>query len=145
MVASACFDPEYPVGLACDPLGWCPPGQVCNNRNRCVRGADDGGAVAFDADPTTPDADVGLGDLLAISIGDDVTIAVDQTHAFVVTGTYDNGTRVISDFAIWDSSDNAVMFIDFMGVAKGVAPGVATATCEFDGRVDTALVTVTGP
>ena len=82
---------------------------------------------------------------MSISIGDDVTIAVGETHQFVITGTYENGTQVIDDFAIWSSSNNGVMFINFMGVAQGESAGTATATCDYNGRVDTALVTVTGP
>src|SRR5690606_32754339 len=89
------------------------------------------------------DATEGLGNLIGIDIGADVSIAVNATHQFVVIGIYENGMEQIDDFAIWESTDNNIMFIDFMGVAKGQAPGTATARARYGGRVDTALVTVT--
>jgi hypothetical protein len=141
LLVGACFDPDYPVGLACDPTGWCPPGQRCNFSNTCVVDSDagqpngDGGGGI--------DATEGLGNLVGIDIGPDVTIAVNGTHQFTVIGIYQNGMEPISDFAIWESTDNNVMFIDFMGLAKGQAAGTATARARYDGRVDTALVTVT--
>jgi len=29
LLAASCFQPSYPVGLACSDAGTCPPGQVC--------------------------------------------------------------------------------------------------------------------
>jgi hypothetical protein len=136
---AACFSPSYPEGVACDPTGWCPPGQLCAPDNRCYRAIGDGGVAIPDAMPA--DAE-GLGDLLAIDIGPDVTIAVMGTYQFVITGMYENGTAPITDFAIWESSNNAVMFVDFEGVAHGEAVGSATATADYMGRADSALVTV---
>ncbi len=141
----ACFSPDYPANLPCDPTGWCPPGQTCNVRNMCIAdgtGDGDGGAGTIDGTP----ADAGHGALTAIDIGADVTIAVGETYQFTVTGTYEDGsTAPITDFAIWDSSDMAVMYIDFMGLVHGQAAGQATARARYGGRVDTALVTVTAP
>lgn len=140
----ACFNPDYPANLPCDPTGWCPPGQTCNVRNICVAdtGDGDGGVAGIDGNP----ADAGHGALTAIDIGADVTIAVGDTYQFTVTGTYaDGSTMEITDFAIWDSSDMAVMYVDFMGLAHGQAAGQATARARYGGRVDTALVTVTAP
>jgi hypothetical protein len=134
-----CFNPSYPEGVSCDPTGWCPPGQACAPDNHCYRSVGDGGVAIPDAMPA--DAE-GLGDLLGISIGPDVTIAVGGTHQFVITGNYENGDAPITDFAIWDSSNNAVMFVDFEGLAHGEAVGSATATADYMGRVDSALVTV---
>lgn len=141
MLAAGCFDPDYPVGVACDPSGWCPPGQRCTVTNMCVSDSD-AGQTGGDGGPGI-DATEGLGNLVGIDIGADVTIAVDGTHQFVVIGIYENGMEQIDDFAIWESTDNNIMFVDFMGVAKGQSPGTATARARYDGRVDTALVTVT--
>lgn len=141
----ACFSPDYPKDLSCAPDGWCPPGQTCNAANMCVAtsgGGGDGGAGGPDATPG-PDADNGLGALMSISIGDDVTIPVGGTHQFTVTGIYENGTQPITDFAIWESDNNSVMYLDFNGLATGAAAGTATATARYDGRVDSAIVTVT--
>ncbi len=135
---AACFSPDYPEGVTCEPGGWCPPGQICAVDNRCYREVGDGGAAIPDA--KIPDA--GLGALVSIDIGPDVTIPVGGTHQFTITGTYENGTQPITDFAIWASSDMAIMFVDFEGVAHGEAPGTATASCDYMGRADTALVTV---
>lgn len=142
LLAVGCFNPDYPVGVACDPSGWCPPGQRCTVTNMCVDDAD-AGQAGGDGGGAGIDATEGLGNLVGIDIGADVTIAVDATHQFVVIGIYENGMEQIDDFAIWESTDNNVMFIDFMGVAKGQAPGTATARARYGGRVDTAIVTVT--
>jgi hypothetical protein len=139
LAVAGCFDPTYPEGVTCDPTGWCPPGQLCGTDNHCHHEVGDGGIDQPDADE--PDADP-LGDLLSIDIGPDVTIPVNGTYTFTITGHYQNGDQPITDFAIWDSSDMQVMFVDFMGVAHGEAAGTATATCNYMGRVDTALVTV---
>jgi hypothetical protein len=142
---TSCFNPDYPVDLPCDPAGWCPPGQVCSVRNICVAADSDGGAIIVDAGDGDGGVDSGLGALQSISIGDDVQIEVGGTHQFVITATYENGTAVVDDFAIWDSSDNNIMFVDFEGVAHGQAAGAAVATCDYMGRVDTAVVTVVEP
>ncbi|HTM19077.1 MAG TPA: hypothetical protein VL172_01165 [Kofleriaceae bacterium] len=139
LALAGCFNPSYPDGVACDPTGWCPPGQLCGPDNRCHHEIGDGGIDIPDAD--LPDADP-LGMLQSIDIGPDVTIPVNGTHTFTVTGHYENGDQTITDFAIWSSTDNAVMFVDFMGVAHGEGVGSATASADYMGRVDTALVTV---
>ena len=135
---AACFSPDYPEGVTCEPGGWCPPGQSCAVDNKCYQQLGDGGAAIPDA--FMPDS--GLGDLVSIDIGADVTIPVGGTHQFIVTGIYENGSQEITDFAIWSSSNTAVMFVDFEGVAHGEAVGSATAECDYMGRVDNALVTV---
>jgi len=134
----ACFSPDYPEGVACDPTGWCPPGMKCAVDNKCYTVVGDGGVAIPDA--VIPDS--GLGALTGIDIGPDVTITVGGTHQFVVTGIYENGSQEITDFAIWSSTDTNVMFVDFMGLAHGEAAGSATAQADYMGRVDTALVTV---
>ncbi|MBZ0238884.1 MAG: hypothetical protein K8M05_41620 [Deltaproteobacteria bacterium] len=44
VLVAACFEPDYPRGLACSSGGTCPPGQVCNGFV-CVAG---GGVIAPD-------------------------------------------------------------------------------------------------
>jgi hypothetical protein len=136
-----CFNPSYPEGLQCDEDGWCPPGQVCNLAHYCVAGSSDAGvdALAFDAAP--PDAD-GLGVLLSISIGDDVTITVGGTHQFTVTAHYELADVAVTEGIIWRSSATGVAGIDFNGLASGVSAGVSEITGRWAGRVDAALLTV---
>lgn len=145
LAAAGCFSPDYPENLACSSDGWCPPGQVCNAANVCIARGDGSDAAPVDASvgPDGPDALQGLGQLVGISIGDDVTIAVGETHQFPLIGIYENGMEPITDFAIWESSQTTVFFIDFNGLATGEGAGTATATCRYNGRVDTAQVTVT--
>lgn len=138
---AACFSPDYPDGLTCETGGGCPPGQTCAADNRCYREAGGDGDGGVSADAGMVDAG-GLGELLSIDIGADVTITTTGMHAFSILGIYENGTQPITDFAIWSSSNNAVMYVDFEGVAHGQAIGSATATADYDGRRDTALVTV---
>lgn len=142
---AGCFSPSYPENLACDMDGWCPPGQACNAANVCVlaSGGNDAGFADGGIGPdSSPDALEGLGQLVGISIGDDVVLEVGQTHQFPLIGIYENGMEPITEFAIWESTDNNVMFVDFMGVAHAQGSGTATATARYNGRVDTALVTV---
>ena len=141
LVAVGCFNPDYPENLPCGANNWCPSGQVCTVARVCVSAGGDGGVAGPDA-RSFVDANDGLGQLLSISIGDDVTLEVGQTHQFVITGTFENGTAPLNDFARWESSDNNTMWLDFNGVAHGAAVGTATATCTIQGRVDTADVTV---
>lgn len=143
---AGCFDPDYPTDLPCGPDGYCPPGQSCNSANICI--AEPGGGA--DADPNAPDGRVGpdaregLGNLLSIDIGADVTLTLAETHTFVVTGTYEGGTQIEDNaFVIWRSSDNGIVFVDFMGVAHPQAEGTATVMADFKGRLDTADLTVT--
>ncbi len=135
---AACFSPDYPDGLTCEPAGGCPPGQTCAADNRCYREISGDGGVSADAVMV----DAGLGELLSIDIGPDVIISVVGTHVFAIQGIYENGTQPITDFAIWSSSNTTVMYVDFEGVAHGQATGSATATADYEGRRDTALVTV---
>jgi hypothetical protein len=114
---------------------------VCTAAVVCVSAGGDGGVAGPDA-RSFPDGNTGLGQLLSISIGDDVTLEVGQTHQFVITGTFENGSAPLNDFARWESTDNNIMWLDFNGVANGAAEGMATATCTIQGRVDTAVVTV---
>ncbi len=146
VLATGCFSPTYPENLACDVDGWCPPGQGCNASNICIANSDGSDGGSFDAaigpDGQT-DALQGLGMLVGISIGDDVTIAVDETYQFPLIGIYENGMQPIADFAIWESSETTVFFIDFQGIATGEGAGTATATARYAGRTDSAEVTVT--
>ncbi len=144
-----CFSPSYPENLACDVDGWCPPGQTCNAQDICVSG-DDGGSAA-DAGPVADASDVtdaeifdanDLGALLSISIGDDVTLAVEETHQFEVTATYELGTLTVTDWAIWRSSNTAIAWVDFTGLVTAAAVGQVTITATYEGRVDDAVVTV---
>jgi hypothetical protein len=139
---AACFSPTYPDNLPCDPDGWCPPGQACAAGNVCVRtGGTPGSDAGAGADAVVTDAG-GLGDLLSISIGGDLTLAVAETHQFVITGTYERGTEVITGFAVWDSTDNLIVRVDFMGLATAESPGTATVRARYEGRVATAIVEV---
>jgi hypothetical protein len=145
VAVTACFAPDYPTGLACGPDGFCPPGQVCVVADQiCVAATPGDGGPAGAVDARWPDA--GQGQLVALSIGDAVTLLVAGTHAFVVTAIYENGTETVDPVTvIWMSSNNAVMYIDFMGVAHGESAGVATATARWEGRVGEAEVTVIAP
>ena len=142
-LGAGCFNPDYPVGLQCDSDGWCPPGQVCNIANYCVAGDADGGsdvdALLWDAPP--PDSD-GLGALLSISIGDDVAIQVTETHQFTVTAHYELADVTVTEGIIWRSGATTVAGIDYNGLATGVSPGVAEISGRWQGRIDTALLTV---
>jgi len=143
-LTSGCFSPSYPENLPCDVDSWCPPGQLCNTQSLCV--ADNGDAdVVYDAPPPS-DAQLfdahGLGRLLSISIGDDVTLAVDQTHQFVVTATYELGDLVVTDWSIWRSSNTAIVWVDFTGLATAASLGQASISATYEGRTDDATVTV---
>ncbi len=145
-LSAGCFNPDYPVGLQCDTDGWCPPGQVCNAAHYCVAGDADGGsdvdALLWDATP--PDAD-GLGALLSISIGDDVTIAVSETHQFEVTAHYELADVTVTEGIIWRSSLTTIAGINYDGLATGVAAGTTEISGRWQGRVGTAQLTVTAP
>lgn len=139
-----CFDPDYPVNLPCGDDDYCPPGLTCSALDVCVASVD-----GPDADPNAPDgrefpdANTGLGNLLSIDIGADLTLTLAETHTFVVTGTYEGGTQIEDNlFVIWRGSDNGIVFVDFMGIARPQAVGTATITADFDGRLDTADITV---
>jgi hypothetical protein len=136
LAAAACFNPDYPVGLPCGPDSFCPSGQMCDIDNICV--AEPGGG-----DVDGGDGDAGLGDLLSIDIGPDLTLPLNQTHTFVVTATYENGTAIADNaFVIWSSTDNGIVFVDFMGIARPQAEGTATVSANFNGRLDDAVITV---
>ncbi|MCP4228515.1 MAG: hypothetical protein GY773_34620, partial [Actinomycetia bacterium] len=108
-LVSSCFNPSYPEGLGCDVDGWCPPGLVCNRAAVCVAADGDGGAGGGDAL-------VGMGALVSISIGDDRTIETGATYQFTITGTYqDDSEVVIDELAIWRSTDNGIVWLDFNG------------------------------
>ncbi len=144
VVLGACFNPDYPVGLPCGPDRFCPDGQTCSAQNICE--SDDApppdASADIDARPRI-DADLGLGDLQSIDIGPDLDVPINQLHTFVVTGTYDGGERIEDNiFVIWQSSNNATAFVDFMGVLHPQAEGTVTITADFEGRVDTADITV---
>jgi len=142
-----CFDPSYPVGLPCGPDRFCPSGQTCNGNDICIstNGRSDGGVDEPDSSlPPGPDANLGLGDLISIDIGGDRTLTLAETHTFVVTGTYESGTQIENNiFVIWESTDNGIVFVDFMGVARPQSAGTATITADFEGRIDTAVLTIT--
>jgi hypothetical protein len=144
VAAAACFNPSYPQELPCGPERWCPPGQSCNAAGLCVGDGDGDGGPNGDGNGGVPDASE-LGNLLSISIGDDVVLPVDATHQFVIIGTYENGTAEITDFAMWESSDNAIASVDFTGLATARSPGAVTITARYQGRIDAATVTVTAP
>ncbi len=143
-LAVGCFNPSYPDRLQCGPDGWCPSGQVCDRVNICVSTSGDGSDAAPDA-RSFSDADNGLGALVSISIGDDVTLEIGQTKPFEITGIFENGTAPINEFARWESTDNNIAWLDFNGVVTAAAEGTATATCSVRGRVASAMVTVIPP
>ncbi len=142
---AACFSPDYPTDLPCGPDGYCPPGQSCSVDNICLAATGGGG----DADPDSPDARrgpdarTGLGNLQSIDIGPDLMLTLAETHTFVLTATYEGGTQIEDNLAvIWRSSDNGIVFVDFMGIARPQTVGTATVTADFDGRLGTAEVTI---
>ena len=139
-----CFSPSYPENLPCDVDGWCPPDQMCNTAQVCVAVAgngSDGGAVS-DGGPPGPDAINGMGQLLSISIGDDVTLSVSMTHQFTVTANYEAGPVIVTAEVIWQSSATAVAFVDFTGLTTAASAGTAEITARYMGRADLAVVTV---
>lgn len=142
LAAAACFNPDYPVGLPCGPDSFCPSGQMCDIDNICVAEPGGGDVDGGDGDGGG-NGDAGLGDLLSIDIGPDLTLPLNQTHTFVVTATYENGTATADNaFVIWSSTDNGIVFVDFMGIARPQAEGTATVSANFNGRLDDAVITV---
>jgi hypothetical protein len=90
-----------------------------------------------------PDATVRMGEIESIDIGPDLTLSLAETHTFVVTATYSDGTQIEENaLVIWTSSSNATVFVDFQGVARPQAVGTATITANFNGQVNSAVVTV---
>lgn len=47
LIATGCYDPTFQNGIACDPSGACPSGQICGSDNKCHLP----GAVIPDAPP----------------------------------------------------------------------------------------------
>jgi hypothetical protein len=141
----ACFDPDYPADLPCGPDRFCPSGQICSADDICLSIAGAGTDASFDANiDSGPLVDAGPGDLLSIDIGLDQTLALNATYTFVVTAMYENASEQVDNTTvIWESTDNAIVFVDFMGVAHPQAEGVATITADFNGRIDTADFTIT--
>lgn len=143
VLIAGCFNPSYPENLPCDPEdGWCPSGQMCNSANICVpdTGEPQPDASPFDAPP--PPVIVG------IDIGDDLTMNVDDTAQFSVALVYSDDSTVPvdpSELVIWRSSNNAIVRIDFNGLATADAPGQVSITGRYDGLVDVAEVVVNAP
>jgi trimeric autotransporter adhesin len=76
------------------------------------------------------------------------SIAAGTASPFTATGVYSDGsTADLTALATWSSSDASVATISNAsgshGVADGVAPGRAVVTATFDGRSETAELTVT--
>lgn len=141
LVATAgCFDPTYPVELECGPDNYCPPGQTCSSIRICELNPDP--SLVPDARPG-PDATVRMGEIESIDIGPDLTLTLAETHTFVVTSTYSDGMQIEENaLVIWTSSSTATVFVDFQGVARPQAVGTATVTADFNGQVNSAVVTV---
>jgi len=88
--------------------------------------------------PAQPDAAVGPtpdgapGDPMLVGLTVDptmLTLAVGETHAITVTGTFDDGSmHTITDGLTWASSADAVASVSSTGVATGVAEGSARIT-----------------
>jgi len=76
-----------------------------------------------------------------------VTLAVGQTQAFTVTGTYTDGTtQDLTGTGAWTSSDETVATITTPGgVGTARAVGQTTIAVTADGKTTTATVTVTPP
>jgi hypothetical protein len=148
MLLGGCFSPSYPENLPCDVDGWCPPDQMCNAAQICIAvagGDGDGGAVIGDGGVPfdgAPDALNGMGQLLSITIGDDVTLSIGMTHQFNVTANYEGGSIMVTDEVIWQSNATSVAFVDFTGLTTAAGAGVAEITARYMGRADLAVVTV---
>ncbi len=135
----ACFDPSYPTELSCGPDSFCPPGQICSSANICTVP----GQTAEPDASTTPDARAGLGQLQSISIGEDLSLTLAQTHTFIVTASYEGGMQVEDNaLVIWRTTDTEIAFVDFQGIVRPQSAGVVTITADFSGRVATATVTI---
>lgn len=137
-----CFNPTYPVDLACGEDNWCPPGQICNLAGICVldTGEPFPDASPFDSPPPPF--------VVSIDIGDDQTLNVDDTYQFSVVQVYSDDSRVpidVSELVIWRSTDNGIVFLDFNGLATASSAGQATVTGRYEGLVDDAEVTVVAP
>ena len=140
MGIAGCFEPTYPTDLECGPDNFCPPGQTCSSIRICELNPDP--SIAPDA-RIGPDATVRMGEIESIDIGPDLTLSLAETHTFVVTSTYSDGMQIEENvLVIWTSSSTATVFVDFQGVARPQAVGTATVTANFNGQVNSAVVTI---
>jgi len=72
------------------------------------------------------------------------TMPEGSQQAVRVEGTYSSGpTRVVTASATYTTSAASVARVDASGVVTAVAPGTATITAAYQGKTDTAAVTVT--
>lgn len=72
------------------------------------------------------------------------SVAVGATQQFVAVATYaDGATAVITNSAIWTSSNSAVATVLDTGVATGVTPGATTITATSGGKSGSGNLTVT--
>jgi hypothetical protein len=72
------------------------------------------------------------------------SVLVGDLQPFTATATYsDASARVVTDVAVWSSSDAAVAAIDDAGQAVGVGAGTATINASYSGRTAGATLTVT--
>lgn len=139
---AGCFNPTYPENLPCAEDGWCPAGQICNAASICVVDTGEPLPDAAVTDAPPPPFVVG------IDIGEDQALNVDDTYQFSVVEVYSDGNRVPVDpgeLVVWRSTDNAVVFLDFNGLATASSEGAATVTGRYEGLVDAAEVTVVAP
>lgn len=140
LLLANCFSPTYPSDLRCGPDDFCPPGQRCSADNICETV---GQGPSADASASL-DAPSGLGQLESISIGEDLSLALADTHTFVVTATYEGGTEVANNaLVIWRTTDSTVAIVDFQGIINPQSAGVVTISADLNGRVDSVLLTVT--
>ncbi len=116
-----------------------------------------GVATGVAAGTTTITATLGVSGSASLEVTAEVTlvsivvapasasILVDATQAFTATGAYSDDTTP-DVTAAWESSNIAVATIDAAtGVATGVTAGETTITATFNGKTDTAILTVTEP
>jgi uncharacterized protein YjdB len=76
------------------------------------------------------------------------SIDVGRTQTFVATAVYENGTTSRLQGETWSSSNTAIATIESQtsrAVATGVAAGTVTISVSYQGKTDSATLTVTAP
>lgn len=72
------------------------------------------------------------------------TVAIGGTQQYLAVATYsDNSTAVVTNSAVWNSSNTAIAAVLNTGLATGVTPGNSTITATAGGKSGTAQITVT--
>jgi uncharacterized protein YjdB len=96
---------------------------------------------------STANLTVGVPQLVSVAVTPaSFSIAAGTMQQLVATGTYTDGSHeVLSNSAIWASSDSTIATVSASGSATGVGQGSATITATSGSIVGSAVVTVTAP